>query len=335
MSQTGFRHEALLYANQAEFLAGATAFIREGIAHGEPVLVVVDSAKIAALTASLDGATSDDVAFADMATLGQNPARIIPAWHDFVDGKRSRGRSKRIRGIGEPIWAGRSPTELVECRQHEALLNLAFAGADGFTLLCPYDTSSLAPALVEQAHGTHPSIHHLDECSPSGRYDGVHPADLLAEPLEAPPVDAARLDFGTRLAPVRRFAADVAVEAGMEDRTADVALVVGELATNSVRHGGGSGTLRLWRQGRALVCEVSDRGHIVDPLIGRRRPLDHQIGGRGLWLVNQLCDLVQIRSTPSGSTVRAHVRAGWTTDGTVTTPATVLAPDHTRDDRIG
>jgi hypothetical protein len=29
--------------------------------------------------------------------------------------------------------------------------------------------------------------------------------------------------------------------------------------------------------------------------------------GRGLWLVNQLCDLVQIRSGPSGTTIRVHM----------------------------
>ena len=30
--------------------------------------------------------------------------------------------------------------------------------------------------------------------------------------------------------------------------------------------------------------------------------------GRGLWLANQLCNLVQIRSSPEGTTVRLHMR---------------------------
>ena len=79
-----------------------------------------------------------------------------------------------------------------------------------------------------------------------------------------------------------------------------------EVATNSIRHGSGGGTLRLWRQEDALVCEVTDPGHITDPLVGRRTPSPATQGGRGLWLANQLCDLIQVRSTPAGTTIRLH-----------------------------
>jgi len=85
---------------------------------------------------------------------------------------------------------------------------------------------------------------------------------------------------------------------------------VHELATNSVRHGGGHGTCRLWRDGTALVCEVSDRGWITDPQAGRRRPTADQPGGRGLWLVNQLCDAVELRSSPDGTVVRVRMSDG-------------------------
>lgn len=311
MLQTGFRHEAMLYASQDEFLDRTAAFIREAVAHREPVLVAVDAAKIAALEERLaptGHAGPGDVTFADMATVGQNPARIIPAWHDFVERHRAAGRP--MRGIGEPIWPGRTPTELVECRQHEALLNVAFAGIDGFTLLCPYDVARLDPRVIEQAHGTHPAIRHPDGRATSIHYDGVHPAALLAEPLDPPPVDAATVVFEDRLLPVRHFATDVAATAGFGHRATDVALVVGELATNSLRHGGGRGTLRIWSSDGTLVCEVADHGVIVDPMVGRRRPSERQFGGRGLWLVNQLSDLVQIRSHGAGSTVRVHLRPG-------------------------
>ena len=74
-----------------------------------------------------------------------------------------------------------------------------------------------------------------------------------------------------------------------------------------VRHGGGHGTLRLWSDGGWLVCEVSDPGHIRQPLVGRIRPASGQLSGRGIWLANQLCDLVQIRSSVAGTTVRMHM----------------------------
>jgi MEDS: MEthanogen/methylotroph, DcmR Sensory domain len=124
-----FVHEALLYAGRDEFVASALSFIREGLEADEPTLVVVDAAKIRTLRSQLNG-DGERVLFADMADVGTNPARIIPAWRDFVDEHAVGGRS--VSGIGEPIWAGRSASELVECQLHESLLNLAFASGRTF-----------------------------------------------------------------------------------------------------------------------------------------------------------------------------------------------------------
>jgi anti-sigma regulatory factor (Ser/Thr protein kinase) len=90
-------------------------------------------------------------------------------------------------------------------------------------------------------------------------------------------------------------------------RQVDLVLAVNELATNTIRHGGGRGTLRTWREPDTLLVEVLDRGFIEDPLAGRERPPDLTGGGRGLWLVNHLCDLVQVRSSHGGSVVRLHM----------------------------
>ena len=57
-----------------------------------------------------------------------------------------------------------------------------------------------------------------------------------------------------------------------------------------------------------MICEVSDRGRLDEPLAGRTRPELGQNGGWGLWLANQLCDLVQLRTLPDGSVVRLHLR---------------------------
>jgi MEDS: MEthanogen/methylotroph, DcmR Sensory domain len=58
-------------------------FIRGGLEAGEPVLVVESSEMIELLRTAFDRDV-DKVLFADMAEIGANPARIIPAWHDFV-----------------------------------------------------------------------------------------------------------------------------------------------------------------------------------------------------------------------------------------------------------
>ena len=115
-SRTSFRHEALFYANHDRFMQGTTSFIRDGLAADEPALVVVSAEKIEQLQRALED-PNDLVRFADMDAVGTNPARIIPAWRDFVD---EHAGVRPFRGIGEPIWAARSPEELVECQRHES-----------------------------------------------------------------------------------------------------------------------------------------------------------------------------------------------------------------------
>jgi anti-sigma regulatory factor (Ser/Thr protein kinase) len=89
---------------------------------------------------------------------------------------------------------------------------------------------------------------------------------------------------------------------------ADLVLAADEIATNSLRHGGGLGTAGVWTEGDEVVCEIRDRGRMHEPLAGRRRPSVEGSGGRGLWLANQLCELVQIRATDTGGVVRIRVR---------------------------
>jgi anti-sigma regulatory factor (Ser/Thr protein kinase) len=69
----------------------------------------------------------------------------------------------------------------------------------------------------------------------------------------------------------------------------------------------GNGLLRIWQERGALVCEAQDRGWIEQPLVGRIVPEHGQLGGRGLWLANQLCDLVQIRCSAPGTVVRMRL----------------------------
>ena len=55
-----------------------------------------------------------------------------------------------------------------------------------------------------------------------------------------------------------------------------------------------------------MICQVEDHGHIHDPLAGRRAPALDAEGGVGLWTVNQLCDLVEVRTNNGGTTIRVH-----------------------------
>ena len=284
-------------------MEATSAFIREGIVLVQPTLVMVGPRKIELLRAALEE-QAGAVSFADVEQVGANPARIIPAWREFADAHPGR----RLRGIGEPVWAGRSPAELVECQRHEALLNLAFAEAGGFVLLCPYDTSALPEDVIAEARRSHPCLVQSGREERSPDYPG---ADELAAPFDVPlpaPVSApAELRFGRSDLPlVRDF---VAAHATWLDGAAEsLVIAANEAASNTIRHGGGEGVVRMWDEDGSLVCEVSDSGRIEQPLVGREKPQPLQIGGHGVWLMNHLCDLVQIRAYADGGTVRLHVR---------------------------
>jgi anti-sigma regulatory factor (Ser/Thr protein kinase) len=302
---TGYHHEALLFRGVDDFLRPAVPFVADALAADEPVMVAVIDAHWEPLRDAL-GPDADRVHHVDMGELGRNPARIIPAWRDFVDRHRTSGP---MRGIGEPIWAGRRHAEVAECQLHEALLNVALPPRTPMWLLCPYDVDALEPDVVEEARRSHPTVTTgvgSDESAGFGGADHAH--RLWSGPLPRPrgavqAVSFRRGDLAAVRALVRRRAASAALPTA---RAEDLALAVNELAANSVDHGGGGGVLRMWLEPGAFLCEIEDSGRIDDVLVGRTSPTLGQTRGRGVWMVNQLCDLVQIRSADSGTVVRVH-----------------------------
>lgn len=298
-----FRHAALFYASEDEYLAGTVPFIREATGDGGAVLVAVSKPKIGLLQDALSGEV-EGLTFIEMARIGRNPARIIPVWREFVEANVVAGRG--FRGIGEPVWPERSAVELDECLRHEALLNRAFDDGPGWRLLCPYDAERLDDEVLADAHRSHPIVVEGRAERASETYD----AGLAGRALEGelPPPASTPVEFPFdlhRLGELRRFVAERARAAGLDrSQTADLEFAANELANNSVRHGGGAGTARIWREPEALLFEVRDQGRMSDPLAGRGRPDAVQLSGRGLWLVNQLCDLVQVRSSADGAVAR-------------------------------
>lgn len=311
MGNPQFRHEVMFYDSAERFLAGTVPFVLGALEAEEPVLVAVGAEKIELLKGEL-GADAERVRFADMEALGRNPARIIPAWRRFVDEHVTAGG--QARGIGEPIWPGRSAVEIDECQRHESLLNVAFGGEPAWSLLCPYDAASLEDEVLEAAAHSHP---YLAEDG-AGRANGqCRELDGSPDPFggifEPSPPGARELIFDRDgLHDVRHLVAEESAGAGLSrKRTTDLVLAASELAANSVRHGGGRGTSRLWLEPGTLVVEVADGGgRVASPLVGRVQPTPTQVGGRGLWMANQVCDLVRIRSGERGTAVRLHMSLG-------------------------
>ena len=119
------------------------------------------------------------------------------------------------------------------------------------------------------------------------------------------------LTFTTDLSAVRAIVARHARAAGLsEARTIDLVLAVSEVAANTLRHARSAGTLGIWHDSDEIVCQIRDSGFISDPLVGTRRPAVDALGGHGLWLVNQVCDRVDLQSDENGTLIRLHMSLG-------------------------
>ncbi|MFC4122695.1 sensor histidine kinase [Nonomuraea zeae] len=300
-----FVHPAFFYRGEREYVAATTAFVRAGLAADEPVAVAVPPGNLALIAAEL-GAEAGAVLMLDMTQAGRNPGRIIPGvLRDFAD----RHPGEHVRIIGEPIWPGRTATEYPACAQHEALINLSFAGRH-VTILCPYDAERLDTEVLAEAERTHPVLRDATTEWHSSGYAPEMVVDGHNRPLGEPGESVSLRFDHTNLSAVRHLAARRAAELGFaDDRIDDIRLTVAELGANSLDHGGGSGTFRVWAAEGRLVCEVSDAGHIVDPLVGRS-PVDPRVAGsRGLLIVNLLSDLVRVHTRAGATAIRVYFDA--------------------------
>ena len=125
----------------------------------------------------------------------------------------------------------------------------------------------------------------------------------------APAVLDQCFDAGS-LSALRASTQACAAQAGMPaERATDVVIALHELAANAVRHGAGSGRLRIWDHVGALYCRVDDDGSAAGPPgpigagsasqnLADRWPREP---GHGLWLARQVADQLTLRSDSRGT----------------------------------
>jgi anti-sigma regulatory factor (Ser/Thr protein kinase) len=298
------RHAAVVYWTPDEFVTTVHEFAQAGISAGEPTCVAATGPNLELLRARRPE-LAEHVSYADMTVTGVNPGRLLSAIHRFAD----QHPGARMRYFQEPLWPGQTADQHTEAIRHEALLNLALA-SHPIMVLCAYDSRLTAVALASTGR-THPHLVSAGSWRPNPGYaaDPVIPAEF-DRPLLPVPASAAILTYHDNLAAPRRFTFKTARQFGLEQqRATDLVLAVGELTANTWRHTAGPGTVAIWRAGEEVICQVSDTGHITNLLAGTRRPQPTGAGGgRGLWLVHQLCDLVEVRSSPAGTSVRLHMQ---------------------------
>jgi anti-sigma regulatory factor (Ser/Thr protein kinase) len=299
-----FTHAALFYTGPTGFLDEVIPFIEAGLRDGDPVAVCVPGSRLDLVRQAL-GPAAEQVVFQDMLVEGANPGRLIPA---VVAGFADQHQGRHVRIVGEVVGPWRSPIAYPACAQHEALLNLAFPGRD-MTILCAYDTLALPGQALADACATHPLLTEGTDTRPSGEFD---PLRILQEYNQllpsAPPGVIEREAQADTIAHARWFATAYGHHVGLSATALiDLEIAVTELVTNSIQHGGGTARYRLWTEQDMLVCEVSDTGHLIDPLAGRRPRYD-AAPGTGLLLVNLSVDLLRMHTSPGGTTIRIYIR---------------------------
>lgn len=296
-------HSAAFYGSPAGFIACVRAFADEGLDAAESVLVAAPGPAIGLLREHLNG-HGRRMSWADMSRIGANPARIIPAIRVFASSYPGRP----VRCVAQPLWDGRTAAQRRETIRHEALINLAFTDIP-VSILCPYDETAPDAGIAASARLTHPMLIRGGSAQPSAAYDAAttFPAGC-DEPLDPVPDDAAVLAYRDDLHMVRAFVTEYASGAGVDRRRAgDLVIAVSELVGNTYRHTGARGRLSIWATADELLCQAEDTGHISDPLAGRRHP-DPDVGSQGMWIVHQLCNLVEIRTGPTGTQIRMHMQ---------------------------
>jgi anti-sigma regulatory factor (Ser/Thr protein kinase) len=190
---------------------------------------------------------------------------------------------------------------------YESALNAALADAAA-TLLCCYDARRISPSAVAEARRTHPSVL-VDGCRhTSAQYR--EPAEYLAERSRRPSaIDMTAVPWpGGEAAGLRDEVVGRAEDAGVANLD-DLAVAVGEVATNAIVHGDGRRTAAVGTDGTDFVCDVSDEGPGPPDALAGYLPPDPWAGsGMGLWISRQLCDSVELWHGDGLTVARLRVR---------------------------
>jgi anti-sigma regulatory factor (Ser/Thr protein kinase) len=305
---TGYFHETAFYGSDEEFVAIVAPFLRDGLVAGEPVLVACgphNSELIRRAVGSLG------LRFLPGADQYARPGPTIRSYRSMF-AELVAGGAAQIRVVGDVPHPGVG-MDWHGWLRYEAAVNEAF---DDFPLwgLCPYDTRITPDSVLADVAAAHSQVadtsghHHrnqlfvdprqLLEHHPSRRQPLARPSDpdvVLAQPTPRQARQALR---------------DVATAAGLDDATSDdLMLAATEALENAIQHGAEPVRFAAWRTNDRVIVSITDHGTgLADPLVGLLPPAPHDAGGRGMWLLNQLCTDVRT-STIDGFEIQLTVTA--------------------------
>jgi transcriptional regulator with XRE-family HTH domain len=179
VSPPPFRHSALMYRSEAEFVHAAAPFVTEGIERSECVIVITAERQANLLQDAL-GDAARTVQFKDASDWYRSPSAALNAYRRLLKEQIERG-AHWIRIVGEAMWAGEPEAEAETWMRYESLVNLAFASAPA-SIMCVYDARSAPTNVLADAGRTHPELVHAIQCDPSPDYRP--PEDFLLTPRQ-------------------------------------------------------------------------------------------------------------------------------------------------------
>lgn len=294
----------LLYRDPREHGSACAQHLTVDASDEAAALAAVTRPHANSLRRQLDG-RSGYVRWSELASTGADPGRVISMIRLFA--LQNAGRPLRV--VQDVGWLDRPHEDLTEAIRYETLLCDALGGSAA-EILCGYDArlDSALLAAAEQAHSVVLENGVRRAAATTGQ--AAQALVNLAQPLSDPPPGAETINFRADQAAVRRFALVAGLRAGLSpSRISDLVIAIGELAGNTFLHTDGLGTATIWANDHEVIGQIHDSGQITDRLAGTLRPDPSATGTRrGLWLVHQVSDLVQVRSGPAGTTIRVHMR---------------------------
>lgn len=303
---TGLRHEACVYNGADDFLRLTVPWIREGLEAGDPIIAVTHRSNAEALREAL-GRDAGQVDLRTSDTWYLSPAK---AFRGFLGFAGAHPDAKCVRMIGEPIWPVGWGTAVREYAHYEAVFNV-IAHDSPISALCPYDAGSLPDHILDHAYSTHPHVRTAASTAANEHFVEpdvycAHLAAAMSEPAE--PIH--EIGVTADLEGLCKTIATAAAAAGVDsDRVRALRLAVHELAANALKYADASPTVRTWTTPDSFVCEVVSQGPSLSETTAGYVPIDHRAdSGRGLWLVRQLCDFVEVSSRDSRTAIRVHMR---------------------------
>jgi anti-sigma regulatory factor (Ser/Thr protein kinase) len=294
-----FRHNALVYESQGEYVALLVPFLREGIEAGEGAIVAHTKPGLAVMREAL-GADAEHVTFADVGSIYTRPARTLASYH-AVFAERLR-ETPSFRAVAD-VQFGPNPGERKLWTGYEAVFNLSFSHLPAW-VVCTYDGNRLPDPMRDAVWQTHPEVVTGDGWNASDLYED--PESLLGRTIPEPaPLSGLRsIPFGRDVEEFReQLSRELVAEDVPEAKALDMLLAATEIATNAFEHGGGVEEVRVGRAEGRFVCEIVDRGEgFDDPTAGYLAPREGV--GTGLWVARQLTWRIEFFRSPAGFTTR-------------------------------